>query len=319
MRTLQRHPNSPRSACRTQPLVLQSREVSTSDHRRELSPGILELTRAAVIAIAITLLPQGVWSALIVTNLRHVPSIPWSVLIMALVLIGGFQYLRGAWGPSRSAALRRRSLRATVVSREILGWAWLAGGISMIALGGAWIILALLTLMAGGVLPDLSTFSKLMVVPAVSMGALISPLCEQAGIWGYWQECAERRWTGPIAIVLTALFFALGPHPPAGAPFVPKTLFFFLTGLTFSAMAYFTQSIVPAIPVHAVGLLTFFLAVWPHDPERRLVLTNGTDLWFWIHVGQTAVCGAIAYWAFGRLAAVQARRAPSADSPISNS
>jgi membrane protease YdiL (CAAX protease family) len=32
---------------------------------------------------------------------------------------------------------------------------------------------------------------------------------------GYWQEHAERRWFSVAAIVLTALFFALGPHPHA--------------------------------------------------------------------------------------------------------
>ena len=44
-----------------------------------------------------------------------------------------------------------------------------------------------------------------------------------------------------------------------------------MTGLTFSAMAYFTQSILPAVPVHAIGLLVFFVRVWPSDPERPLV------------------------------------------------
>jgi hypothetical protein len=140
------------------------------------------------------------------------------------------------------------------------------------------------------------------------MGALISPLCEQAGIWGYWQESAERRWSPATAMVVTALLFALGPHPPAGAPFVPKLLFFFATGLTFSAMAYYTRSILPAIPVHAIGLLVFFVGVWPFDPERPLVLDAGTDAWFWIHVAQLIVFAALASWAFSTLATLRRNR-----------
>ena len=269
--------------------------------------GIAELVRTGLFAVGIALIPQGVWTALIVTNLRVVPSVPWAVVVMTLLLAGTAQYLRGAWGPSRSAPARRRSLRAVVVSPEVFSWAWLAGGLSMIALGGVWIVLASMTRMPGSVLPDLSKYPWWTAVPAVAMGALISPLCEQAGLWGYWQQYAERRWSGTTAIVLTALLFALGPHPPAGAAFAPKALFFFLTGLTFSTMAYFTKSILPAIPVHALGLFTFFVGVWPHDSERRRVLSAGTDAWFWIHVAQAVVFAALACWAFGRLAAVSRR------------
>ena len=63
------------------------------------------------------------------------------------------------------------------------------------------------------------------------------------------------------AIVLTSIVFALLPHPPAGAAFAAKVVFFLLTGVVFSTMAYLTNSILPAIPVHALGLLLFFLGV----------------------------------------------------------
>jgi len=245
---------------------------------------------------------------LIVTNLRTVPSIPWSVLVMAVLMGIGAQYLRGAWGPSRTAASRRQSLRATVVSREMFAWAWLAGAFSMIALVGVWILLASVVRMPGSVLPDLSAFPRWTAALAVGMGALISPLCEQAGIWGYWQGALERRCSGPTAIVVTSVVFALGPHPPAGMPFVAKVTFFFLTGLIFSTMTYLTNSIVPAIPVHVLGLLMFFVLVWPLDPERPLITAVGTDAWFWIHVGQVVVFAVLACWAFGRLADRTLRR-----------
>ena len=280
-------------------------EFVTLNPHRNGSPGGVAPIRALVIGIAITLIPQGVWSALIVTNLRFAPEVPWAVLTMALLIAAGAQYLRGVWGPSRSAATRRQSLRATVVSPPVFARAWLAGGLAMIALGGVWIVLASMTRMPGSVLPDLSKYPKWTAVLSVAMGALISPLCEQAGIWGYWQEAAERRWSAATAIALTALLFALGPHPPAGAPFVPRMLFFFLTGLVFSAMAYLTSSILPAIPVHAIGLFVFFLEVWPNDHDRRLVFTDGADAWFWIHVAQIVVFTSLAYWAFRRLATLR--------------
>jgi len=264
-------------------------------------PTTAETVRTGLIAGAIALLPQGVWSALIVGNLRVVPEVPWAAAVMVLLLIAGAQYLRGAWGPARSAGVRRRSLRARIVPIQTFARAWLAGGLAMMALGGGWIVLASITRMPGSVLPDLSRYPRATALISVAAGALISPICEQAGIWGYWQECAERRWSARTAVLSTALLFALIPHPPAGAPFLPKLVFFFATGLTFSALAYRTQSILPALPVHAIGLFAFFLVIWPHDPERRLVFTNGPDDWFWMHVAQTIVCGALAVWVLSGL------------------
>lgn len=277
----------------------------TAQSTQTASSAVIALTKSAIVALAITFVPQGVWSALIVANLRTVPAIPWSVVVMTLLLIAAAQYLRGRWGSRATAATRRQSLRATVVSREMFAWAWLAGGLAIVALVGIWIVLASLVRMPGSVLPDLSAYPRVTAVLAVAMGALISPLCEQAGIWGYWQGELERRWSGVAAIVVTSVVFALLPHPPAGMPFAPKLIAFFLAGLIFSTMAYLTNSILPAIPVHGLGLLVFFVLVWPNDPARPLVATSGTDVWFWIHVAQVVVFAALAVWVFGRLARLQ--------------
>jgi membrane protease YdiL (CAAX protease family) len=274
----------------------------TAESTQTSFTAVIALTTSALVALAITLVPQGVWSALIVANLRTVPAIPWSVVVMTLLLIAGAQFLRGRWGSPATAAARRQSLRATVVSREMFAWAWLAGALSIVALVGVWIVLASIVRMPGSVLPDLSTYPRVTAGLAVTMGALISPLCEQAGIWGYWQEGLERRWSGATAIVVASVTFALLPHPPAGMAFGPKVMFFFLAGLIFSTMAYLSNSILPAIPIHGLGLLLFFALVWPNDPARPLVGVSGTDSWFWIHVAQVVVFAALAVWAFSRLA-----------------
>jgi hypothetical protein len=275
---------------------------------------ILALVKSGLVALAITLVPQGMWSALILANLRTGPAMPWSVLVMVLFMSALAQYLRGRWGPARTAAARHQSLRATVVSRVIFLWAWLAGVLSVIALAGVWIVLASFIRMPGSVLPDLSRYPPWTGVLAVTMGIVISPLCEQAGIWGYWQGGIEGRGAGAAAaIVAGALLFALLPHPPAGLAWVPRVLFFFLAGLIFSTMAYLTNSILPALPVHGLALLVFFTLVWPHDPERRLIARAGPDLWFWTHVVQAVVFAALGCWAFGRLARVAMPRRPSGD------
>jgi len=253
-------------------------------------------------ALAITLVPQGVWSALIVTNLRTTPAVPWAVLVMSILIGIGIQYLRGAWGRSRSADARRLSLRARLVSGEVFIWAEVAGALSMIALAALWILLASLVRVPGGVLPNMSAYPRWSAGLAIGMGALISPLCEQAGIFGCGQSALERQWSGATAVMVASVAFAVLPHPPGGMPLMAKLPFFFLTGLVFSTLSYVTKSILPAIPVHIVGLLMFFMLVWPRDAERRLIPTAGTDVWFWLHLGQVVVFGTVAVWAFGRLA-----------------
>src|SRR5438093_9704950 len=116
-------------------------ETAAESSRHLPPPAITTLTKSAIAAIAVTLVPQGVWSALIVANLQTVPTIPWSVVVMVGFIVVASRYLSGR-GQSSAAAARRQSLRAIVVSREVFAWAWLAGALSIIALVGLWIVFA---------------------------------------------------------------------------------------------------------------------------------------------------------------------------------
>jgi membrane protease YdiL (CAAX protease family) len=240
-----------------------------------------------LIALAIAFVPQGVWSALIVLNLRTTPTIPWATLIAILAI----------WWVVRA----RHLPRANPVARPVLFAAWLAGALAVVALVGYWIVLASLVRMPGSVLPDLSAYPWWTAALAVVTGAAISPLCEQAGFWGYWQATLERVFSPITAIVGTALVFALIPHPPGEAPLWPKWVFFFLTGSTFSVMAYLTDSILPGLAVHAAALFTFFVLVWPQDAHRPLVAEAGADAWVSIHIAQALLFSVLAAWAFQRL------------------
>jgi len=259
------------------------------------------VARAAVVAFAIALLPQGVWSALMRVNLRLNPRIPWAVAAMGLLLWLMWRYLGGAFPPRRTAASRRRYLRATRVSPNVLTWSLLAGGFSLVALSGFWIVFASLIRLPGSVLPSMTGVPEFVVVAAVVAGAAVSPLCEQAGIFGYGQVMLRREFSRRGAIVLSALIFAVGPHPPFGVALVPKIIFFFLVGLTFSIAADLTGSILPGLAVHAVGLLMFFLVIWPRDPSRTLVATAGVDAWFMLHAAQAAVFTFLAVMTFRHL------------------
>ena len=261
---------------------------------------------AAILGFAIALIPQGLWSALVVANLRTGTAIPWAVPLMAILLWLMLLYLSGRWAPRRTSDTRGNSLRLRRISMRAFTWAVVAGALSIVALDGLWIVMARMVRMPGSVLPDMSNYPRLTVVAMVTMGVLVSPICEQAGIWGYCQTRLERNFRPWFAVLTSALIFGLLPHPPMQAALLPKLLFFCLTGLTFSLMARLTNSILPGLVVHIGGILSFFVLVWPSDPARSLVPENGIDAWFAIDVAQVVVFAALAIVAFMRLPRVAA-------------
>jgi membrane protease YdiL (CAAX protease family) len=280
------------------------------DEPRSVAARILKVVGFGLLAFAIATLAGGIWSALIVTNLRTSPRVPWSVPVMALLLWLAWSYLGGSGRPRSTSEARRRYLRANKRSGRTYLWSWVAGVLSVVALAGLWIVLFQLVKMPPNAFSDLSSYPRITVALMILMGSLVSPLMEEAGFRGYFQVALERECRGPIAVVISSALFALA-HGPTQGFLWPKLLFFFLVGVAFGATAYLTNSILPAIPVHIVGLLIFFTLVWPHDAARQLVWDGGTDSWFWMHVAQAILFGTLAVWAFRRLARVSAQDALS--------
>lgn len=279
----------------------------TRERRSGVGVTVAVVARAAMVALAIALVPQAVWSALIAVNLRLTPTIPWAVAVIGLLLWLMWRYLGGAFPPGQTAASRHAHLRATRVAPNVLAWALLAGGFSLVALSGLWIVLAHLIRLPGSVLPSMAGVPRSVAVIAVVAGAAISPLCEQAGIWGYGQTILRREFSHGGAILLSALIFAVAPHPPFGVPLAPKIVFFFLVGLTFAVTADLTGSILPGLAVHVAGLLMFFVVVWPHDPSRTLVANGGVDAWFMLHVAQAAAFTLLAIVTYRHLERIRER------------
>ncbi|MDE3136699.1 MAG: CPBP family intramembrane metalloprotease [Acidobacteriota bacterium] len=253
-----------------------------------------------ILGFCIAIFAGGVWSALLTTNLRTSPAIPWSVPVMAVVVWAMWRYLGGDWWPRSTAEKRRQYLRANSVPRKTFFWALTAGVLSVVALAGLWIVMFQLVRMPGNVLPDMSKYPPLTASLMVLMGSLVSPFMEEATFRGYFQVALEQECTGAVAVLISSFLFALG-HFNHGLLW-PKLLVYFLAGLAFGTTAFFTKSTLPAIPVHFIGDMTFFTLVWPNDTARKLMWEVGPDRWFWIHSAQVIVFGTLAIWAYTRLA-----------------
>ncbi len=270
---------------------------------RSLTSRILMVVGSGILALLLTLFVQGIWSILLVTNLVSSPTIPWAVLVMALLLWLIWQYLNGRWWPASTSEARHRYLRARPIPQEVFIWAFVAGMLSIAALTGFWIVLFQLVKVPGNALPDFSSYPLLPVALVLLMASIVGGVTEEAGFRGYLQSTLEREVGGPAAIVIAALVIAPGHGLTQGFVW-PTLLFYFFVDVMFGVAAYLTKSILPGIAVHTIGLLTFFTLVWPHDAARRLVSEGGADTWFWIHVVQVLIFTPLAILAFRRLAQI---------------
>ncbi|HEY2497274.1 MAG TPA: CPBP family intramembrane glutamic endopeptidase [Candidatus Angelobacter sp.] len=222
---------------------------------------VLSVIGFGLLALAISTFAGGIWTGLMLANVKISPRIPWAFVVMAVFLWLAWCYIGGKGGPQRTSEARRHYLRANAVSARVYFWTLLAGVPAIIALAGLWIMMFQLFRMPPNVLPDYSKYPIFTIAVFIVMGSLVSPLMEESAFRGYLQVALERRFSAPIAVSVSSLFFALA-HVNHGF-LLPKLTLYFLVGVTFGLIAFLTNSILPVIPVHIIGDLTFFILVWP--------------------------------------------------------
>jgi len=62
-----------------------------------------------IIAMVLNVAVNGVWTALLIANVRTTPAIPWAVMAMAIILSLLWQYLNGRWAPCQVFGIFYRS------------------------------------------------------------------------------------------------------------------------------------------------------------------------------------------------------------------
>jgi membrane protease YdiL (CAAX protease family) len=260
--------------------------MSTTMTQQTRSRLLLKALLFAVVAFVVTAVTGGIWTALLAVNLATSPAFPWSVAVMALLLWLLWRYLGGAGWPRATADARRRYLRARRTSGRVFAWALTAGLLSIVALAGLWIVLFQVTNLPSRALPDYSKYPLVTVALALVMASLVNAVVEEATFRGYTQGVLEGSVGGGAAILITMLVMA--PEHALTQGFAWPVLL--------------TQSILPGIVTHAIGLLVFFTLVWPGDALRSLAGRGDAETWLWIHGAQTLAFTILAILAFIQLA-----------------
>ena len=240
-------------------------------------------------------------SVLAGANLATGATVPWAAPVIVLFLWAYWRWLGGAWPPRGTSEARRSLLRARPVPLGTLARAFVAGLLGLAALVGLWI--ACVELFGGGgnpTVPDTSAYPALTVLLFFLIGSLVAPITEEAAFRGYAQTQLERAFGAVAAVAISSALFALY-HGPTQGFILWKLIFFFLVGALFGTIAHRTRSTIPAVPVHFVGDMAFFIIVWPSDATRAFVPRDGADVALWLAIAAAIVFAVLAVYALQRV------------------
>jgi membrane protease YdiL (CAAX protease family) len=156
---------------------------------------------------------------------------------------------------------------------------------------------------------DPSRYPLATVAAWVVMSAIVSGIVEETSFRGYLQRPIERRHGPWVAILVGGSLFGLVhfTHPEVGVALLP---FYIAVTAVYGMLAYFTDSTLPSMILHAGGNLfsAFDLfargrSEWQLSPApRALVWETGPDAAFWGTLVALVVVGALTVWAYAGLA-----------------
>jgi membrane protease YdiL (CAAX protease family) len=263
--------------------------------------------RALLIGVAAAAAGTLPWAALVSANTRHQSAIPWAVPLMAMYLWLYWRYLvRGSGWPRSTAEARRMNARANALPHEAWGPAGLLGLASVLLLQG---VLSRLVALPQQRDLDVSRYPAFTVLMWVVMSAVVAGVVEETSFRGYLQRPIERRHGPVIAILITGSLFGFThfAHPEVGLVLLP---FYIAVAAVYGALAYFTDSTLPGMVLHAGGnmfsafdLFTRGRSEWQLSPEAKpLIWETGPDVAFWGTVAALLIFVGLTVWAYSTLA-----------------
>jgi len=266
---------------------------------------VKDVVRAVLVGMLLVFVATIPRNLVFIANLRYFTGVPWAVPVLAAWLWLFWRYAGGRWPRDSTAEARRASLRANPLGVRAWAWALGAGGLGVVALVLALRLLNRVVALPVQQLPDLAHVPASTMVPMLLMSALFAGVVEEAAFRGYMQGPIERRFGLPVAILITGTMFAL-----AHLDFTPVLWpYYVAVAAIYGTVTHLTNSILPAIVLHAAGNTYSNLDLWLHgradwqSSGAPLVAETGLDSSFLLTSAACAAATAAAVWAYLRLAA----------------
>ena len=239
--------------------------------------------RSILIGFGVSSLGVGIWTIVAMS----LPG-PWSVLLMATILIFFWMYFSGKWKPSNTQAFRRFCIRQINLKKPVWIWGLVAAFFIVLFLHSSWI----LTFRIVEFQPEIfKTLSFINDVPALQAWSaiigisMVAGICEEVGYRGYLQKPLEQKYGPIVAISISSIIFIVIHLHQAWlvSILVPAFFISFMIGY----LAYATNSLIPGIMAH-VTFDIINVSYWWSDVmgtfERKPISVTGVDNHFIITV-----------------------------------
>lgn len=262
------------------------------------------VVRAVVIGTVIVMAGTIPRDLFYVANLHFFTRVPWAVPVVGVYLWFFWRYLKGAGPPTETAEERRTSLRASRITGRLWWWALLSGVLGLVALILALRVANRMVALPPQGVPDLSHVPRFTVLSLLLFGAPVAGVIEEAAFRGYMQRPIERRYGLFVAILITGTMFAV-VHLDFKLILWP---YYVAVAAIYGCVAYWTDSILPAIVLHTAGNVYSNLDLWLHGQAEwqasgtaRLIWESGTDRSFWAMVIALVFVTTATVWAYFQL------------------
>lgn len=272
---------------------------------------IPSIVKAVLTGLLIAAMGTTPWALLVSLNLKYGSVLPWTVPVMAVYLWFYWRYLQGAWWPKSTTEIRKTNCRANPLSDKAWGAALFAGISGLVFIVSFQAVLSRMIRLPTQPIQDLSRIPALTVFFFVIMSGVVAGVAEEVAFRGYMQRPIEKKHGPLMAILVVGVVFGFAhfTHPEVSLILIP---YYLVVSAVYGMLAYFTNSIVPSLVLHAGGNIFSSLGLFmTGNTETQtlarpvpLIWETGTDLKFWLTCGAALIIGAFTVWAYNMLATV---------------
>lgn len=269
------------------------------------------IIRSVLTGLFVAAMGSMPWTLLVSLNLKYGSAFPWSVPVMAVYLWFYWRYFKGAWWPKSTAEIRKTNSRANPLPEDVWGAALLAGISGLVFIVMIQAVLSRMVRLPPQSSQDLSHIPALLLLLFVIMSGVVAGVTEEISFRGYMQRPIEKKHGPLIAILIVGVAFGFAhfTHPEVSLILLP---YYLVVSAVYGMLAYFTNSIVPSLVLHAGGNIFSSLGLFMKDNTETqtlakpvpLIWETGADSKFWITCSAALIIGAFTVWAYNMLARV---------------
>ena len=217
--------------------------------------------------------------------------LPYSFIIMVVLLWFYWRYFSGHWKPNTTKELRKTNFRSTKLSTKTWIWGGLAATlIVLIEQSGLIVTFRLMEFPAERFT---AAYSFLDSVPLwagwlfIIMISAVAAICEEIGFRGYMQVPLEKRYGPLVSISIVSIVFTIVHLHQAWSG--PILIHIFFISVLFGSIAYFSGSLIPGIFAHFIMDICNFSFWWTNigwQFNKNTIYVTGLDnnFMFWVFI-----------------------------------